>query len=339
LNKNLGLSILLVLLFFMLPLFVQPGSALANHFELATGKKVLIVASYHQGYKWVDEIVRTLEHELAGADLTVFYMDTKRNLDGAEEKAREAFSLYSELQPDAVITIDDTAQSYFVVPYLRDKVSTPVIFCGVNDDAARYGFPAGNVTGVLEKKHYRESISFAQIIDPQIRTVGILYRPSPSNITNVAQIEKEKGSYSAEVIAILAVDSIGDVRSALAEYASQVDAFILMNMTGIVDDNNKQMEGHEAIARIVDETGRVTIGASDWEVESGALCGVIKTAEEQGVLAASQLISHWQDKAIADLPVIQNRNGQRYINLKTMNKLQIQLRPEVIIGTRIITGE
>ncbi|MCL7489017.1 MAG: hypothetical protein M8357_12690 [Desulfobulbaceae bacterium] len=35
----------------------------------------------------------------------------------------------------------------------------------------------------------------------------------------------------------------------------------------------------------------------------------------------------------------QIRNGQRYINLKTMNKVQIQLRPEVIIGTRVITGE
>jgi ABC-type uncharacterized transport system substrate-binding protein len=321
----------------MLSLFVQPDNALADRSELVKGKKVLVVASYHKEYEWVVDIVRTLEHELAGADLTVFYMDSKRNLNGAAEKAREAFALYQELQPDAVVTIDDNAQSYFVVPYLRDKVKTPVVFCGVNDNATKYGFPAGNVTGTLEKKHYRESISFAQIINPKIRTVAVLYHPGPSNKVNIAQIEKEKGSYSADVIASVAVNSVAEVYQALVDYSTNVDAFLLLNMTGIVDEGNNQLEGHDVIALIADATDLVTIGASDWEVEAGALCGVIKSGEEQGVLASSQLLSLWEGKTIKEVPVTQNRNGQRYINLKTMQKLQIKLRPEMIIGTKIIT--
>ena len=91
---------MLILSFLMLSLFAQPDNALADHSDLVKGKKILIVASYHKEYKWVVDIVRTLEHELAGADLTVFYMDSKRNLNGAAEKAREAFALYQELQPD-----------------------------------------------------------------------------------------------------------------------------------------------------------------------------------------------------------------------------------------------
>jgi len=324
---------------FILSLFALPGNCFADHSQLVKGKKVLIVASYHKGYRWVDEIVKTLEHELAGAALTVFYMDTKKKYDKAEEKAREAFALYKELQPDAVITIDDDAQSFFVVPYLKDKVSTPVIFCGVNDDATKYGFPAGNVTGVLEKKHYSESVSFAQILDPKIKAIAVLYKPSISNNINLAQIEKEKGRYSADVIATVAVHSLADLRNAVADYSVKVDAFLLLNMTGIVDADDKQLEGHDAIASVVDATGLVTIGASDWEIEAGTLCGVIKSGEEQGVLAAIQLFAHWEGKAIKDLPLQQNKNGQRYVNLKTMKKIQLKLRPEMIIGTKIIIGE
>jgi len=316
-----------------------PGTVLASKADVVKGKKVLVVASYHKEYKWCSDVISALEEDLAGAELTVFYMDTKRNLSGAEEKAREAFALYQKLQPDAVIAVDDNAQEYFVVPYLKDKVQTPVIFCAVNDDATKYGFPSGNVAGVLEKKHYRESISFAQIIEPKVRTIAVLYRPSPSNEVNIKQIEKEKAGYSGEFVAFVPVRSVAELRKALTDLSAKADALILLNMTGIVDDNSKQIEGHDAIRLIVEATDLVTIGASDWEVKAGALCGVIKSGEEQGDLAAQQLISYWEGTAIKDLPLLANKNGQRYINLKTLQKLGITLRPEMVIGTTIISGE
>lgn len=330
---------LLLWLLGMLCLQVVPGEVLADHDRLVEGKKILVVASYHKEYKWCKEIVQTLESELRGAQLTVFYMDTKRNLAGAEEKAAEAYELYRKLQPDAVITIDDNAQKYFVVPYLKDKVKTPVIFCAVNDDASKYGFPATNVTGVLEKKHYRESISFAQVIEPNIRTFAVLYKPSPSNGINIAQIQREKDLYTADLIALIPVDAMDDVWKAIDVYAASVDAFLLLNMTGIKDKDNIQIEGHEAIRRITEVTDKVTIGASDWEIEAGALCGVIKAGEEQGSLAARQLVAYWEGSPIREIPLLENKNGQRYLNLLTMKKLKLQLQPEMIIGTTIITGK
>jgi ABC-type uncharacterized transport system substrate-binding protein len=266
-------------------------------------------------------------------------MDTKRDLQGAEAKAKEALHLYEKMKPDAVITIDDNAQKYFVVPYLKDKVATPVVFCGVNDDATKYGFPASNVTGVLEKKHYRESISFAQLVEPDIKKIAVFYRPSPSNVVNVGQIKKEKESYTAEIVAFIPVNTVADIFTALNEYNAQVDAYILLNMTGIFDDKNAQLEGHDAIELISTRTDRVTIGASDWEVEAGALCGVIKSGEEQGALAADQLFKYWAGSAIKDIPLQKNINGQRYINLKTLKRLKIELEPPMVIGTRIITDK
>lgn len=335
--KNNFLWILSITFFLIFAQFLLPANSLADHIELTKGKKVLVVASNHKGNKWCDDIVNAIEHELFGAELTVFYMDTKRNLGGAEEKAKEAFKLYQKLQPDAVITVDDIAQEYFVVPYLRDKVKTPIFFCGVNEDASRYNFPASNVTGVLEMKHYRESISFAQMIEPKVRSIAVLYSPSPSNKVNIAQIEKEKETYSASIIGSIAVTSVAEVQKALVDYSSAVDAILVLDLTGIIDENNKQIEGDESISLISNTTDLVTIVASDWEVKAGALCGVTKSGEEQGVLVTHQLLAHWEGKEIKNLPLVQNKNGQRYINFNTLNKLKIKLRPVMVIGTKIIS--
>ena len=92
--------------------------------------KVLIIMSYDQTYTWVTELKEGMEPVLAETcEVKYFYMDTKRNLAGGHRKAKEAYALYQAFQPDGVIAADDNAQSMFVVPYLRDKVKPPVIFC------------------------------------------------------------------------------------------------------------------------------------------------------------------------------------------------------------------
>jgi ABC-type uncharacterized transport system substrate-binding protein len=323
----------------MVCLLLVSGSTATARQDVVQGKKVLVVASYHPGYRWVDDIVSSLRESLQGARFTVFYMDTKRNLENAAAKAEEAFALYRKIQPDAVITIDDNAQKYFVVPYLKDKVATPVVFCGVNDDASKYGFPAGNVTGVLEKKHYREGISFARVIDQDIQNIVVLYRKSPSNDTNLAQIEKGKRTYAAAVVESVEVSTLAEALQAASRLESKAEALLLLNLTGITDENGNQMEGHDVIAAVVEQTKLVTIGASDWEIEAGALCGVIKSGEEQGSLAADQLVSIWQGKSVSDLPLTENKNGRRFLNVTTLKKLNRTLTPEVIIGTRIIRSK
>ncbi|PVV16679.1 MAG: hypothetical protein B6D72_00285, partial [gamma proteobacterium symbiont of Ctena orbiculata] len=89
--------------------------------------RVLVVMSYEQDNPWCAEIKQGIDQVLAAhAEMTYFYMDTKANLNGGPEKAREAKALFERLNPDGVITVDDNAQSMFVVPYLKNKVDTPI---------------------------------------------------------------------------------------------------------------------------------------------------------------------------------------------------------------------
>jgi hypothetical protein len=78
-------------------------------------------------------------------------MDTKRHSDESFkiEAAKQAKAEIESVKPDVVIAADDNASKYLVAEYYKDAV-IPFVFCGVNWDAAVYGYPYNNATGMVE---------------------------------------------------------------------------------------------------------------------------------------------------------------------------------------------
>ncbi|NJL58824.1 MAG: hypothetical protein HC887_03415 [Desulfobacteraceae bacterium] len=162
--------------------------------------KVLVVFSYDDAYSWVADIREGIESVLKEtADIRYAYLDTKRNFDQGAEKAKEAYAMYQEFKPDGVIAADDDAQTMFVVPYLKDKVKTPVMFNGVNAEPEKYGYPASNVSGVLERYHISQSIALAQQIVPSVKTVAFISKEGPLAQALSEQVKKESDTYSAKI--------------------------------------------------------------------------------------------------------------------------------------------
>jgi len=303
------------------------------------GKKVLVVMSYHEGSSGEEGIKKGIENVLGQEEIRYFWMDTKQNKSGGQAKAAKAFELYNEFMPDAVIAADDNAQSMFVVPYLKDKVRTPVIFCGVNNDAVKYGYPASNVTGVLEKKHYREGISFSQLLSPGIKKIALMYKDNPTNQSNISHIRSEKSTYSAEMTDFSSVSSLIDIYKDIDSFEPEVDALLLLNMSSVLDQAGRPIEGKYAVSAIAQTFNKPTIASDVWEVKAGALCGVVKVDEEQGSLAAKMVLDIFDGEKIQDIPITQNRNGRRIINMTTANRLGIKIPSEAIIGTEIVISE
>ncbi len=116
-------------------------------------KRILWVDSYDEDYEWSQGVEKGLRQALAGTGviLEVWRMDTRRHK--GEQFARQAGirarDHVERSRPDLVIASDDNAQQYLVIPYLKDT-ALPVVFCGVNEDPAGYGYPAANVTGMAE---------------------------------------------------------------------------------------------------------------------------------------------------------------------------------------------
>lgn len=300
------------------------------------GKKVLVVNSYHATSGAELEIKMAIDQVLKGADLRYFFMDSKNHPENAEAKAEEAYALYLEFRPDAVISADDTAQALFVVPYLKDKVKTPIIFCGVNDDASQYGFPNSHITGILEKKHYREGINFVRLIDQRIQKIAVLYKENPSNDANISQIKREMGEYTVKISEFLAISDAKELTAILTNLHDTVDALLVLNLAGITDETGEKFNDNAAMTFVAERWKKPTIGASFREIEAGLLCGVAKLNTEQGLVAAKMVQDIFNGTLISDIPVTENRNGQRIINVSTARKLAIDLKPIVLIGTTLV---
>jgi len=305
-------------------------------------KKVLVVMSYEEPSvnPWCKEIKEGIDSVLASTcEITYFYMDTKKNLDGGPQKAKEAYSLFKKLQPDGVIAADDNAQSMFVVPYLKDKIKTPVMFCGVNAEAEKYGYPASNVSGTLERGHIRESVAFVKQLCPSMKTIAFIAKYSPSGKALLRQVEKESGTYLLKVTTFKLVRTVKELVTVAEELKEQCDVIYMDSTTGIIDEKGNPLDNKE-ITRILEKAfSKPIIGGNKYHVEQGALCAVVKTGEEQGRTAAEMLLKTMQGAPVSEIPITRNYRGKRVINVTVTGRFHIKPKPIVLLGAKLVRTE
>jgi ABC-type uncharacterized transport system substrate-binding protein len=306
----------------------------------AAKPKVLVVMSYEQRNPWCIEIKSGIDSSLAdNCEITYFYMDTKINLGGGKQKAKEAYSLFKKLQPDGVITADDIAQSIFVVPYLRDKIKTPVMFCGVNAEPEKYGYPASNVSGILERGHIMESVAFLKQLCPLIKTIAFISKSSPSGEALLRQIEEESDTYLLNVTALKLVKTVKELVAVSEELNKKCDVIYMDSTAGIVDEKGNPLDT-KAIIRILEKTfSKPIIAGNEYHVEQGALCAVVKTGEEQGRTAAEMLLKAMQGTPVSEIPITKNYRGKRVINVTVMERFGIKPKPIVLLGAKLVRTE
>lgn len=302
--------------------------------------KVMIVMSYAETYPWVQEMKEGIESVLANtAELTYFFLDTQHHPEQGEEKAKDAFALYQQLQPDGVIAADDAAQFLFVIPYLKDQVQTPIMFCGVNAEPEQYGYPAANVSGILERLHTRESIILAKQLVPSIETFGYLLRESSSSGLVQLQLQQEAESYLAQFVAFKTPTTLKEMLADLEELRQHCDLLFVETLLGLPDDQGNSLTDEELIPMILKIFDKPTAGNTVYHVKNGLLCAVIRMGQEQGETAANMLLQAMQGTPVSELSITQNTKGKRLLNVNTMKSLGIKPKPHVLQGIELITSE
>jgi len=302
--------------------------------------KVLVVMSYGETYSWEQDIKEGIDSVLADScELTYVYMHTRVHFEEGEQKANEAYLLYQEFQPDGVIAADDSAQAMFVVPYLKDKVETPVMFCGVNAEPETYGYPASNVSGILERLHIKESIAFVQQLVPSINTIGFIEKDDPSSRALIRQIQSESDTYSATFIDFKLAKTLKDAVTMTAELAEQCDALYISGLWGILDENGDSVSEKEAIALATKTFGKPTIATNADLVELGILCAVVQSGQEQGGTAAKMLLQAMEGTPVSQISITRNHQGKKIINVTVMQALGIKPGPEALIGAELVKTE
>ncbi len=302
--------------------------------------KVLVVMSYEETFPGNQAIKKGIDPVLAAEhEIKYFYMDTKKNLECGPQKAGEAYALYKEFQPDGVIAADDNAQSMFVVKYLKDKVRTPVMFCGVNADPGKYGYPSSNVSGILERLHISETIALARQMAPSIETVGFIMKDSPVAKIILQQINSESDTYPAKSVGLKMPKTLKQAVSMTEELKKQCDLLFMVALQGISDEDGKPVSEKEAVSTLTGVFAGPSITCLEYNVRYGVLCAVIHRMKEQGETAAKMLLKAMQGMPVTEIPITRNYNGKRVINVTVLKALGIRPRADFLLGAELVKTE
>ncbi len=313
---------------------IRPALALALALSAApalaqSGKKVLFVNSYHQGYEWSDGIEdgATKVLRASGVAVEYFRMDTKRHGDEAFKKQAglDAKAAIEKAKPDLVILSDDNAVKYLLQPFYRDA-PLPFVFCGVNWDASGYGLPYRNATGMLEVALTVQLVDRLKEYAKGQRVGFLTVDTETERAEQKAYREKLKMQFAQERF----VKTLADWKAAFKELQGQVDVLLLGNFAGINDWN-------EADARAFAEANtKVPSGAMYDFMMPYAMLGLVKVAQEQGIWSGKTALAILKGEKPSSIPIAANKEGQIMVNVKLASKAGVVFKPELVRNAVVV---
>ena len=298
------------------------------------GKSVLLVHSYHKGYAWTDDITAGVYEGLqgTGARLDVYYMDTKRQTatEWKQKAGAMAMQHVDELKPPLVIAADDNAQAYFAKGY-AGKDSPQIVFCGVNARAEAYGYPAENVTGVLERAANVATLNLLKRIAPGVKTIAVICDDSPTGAGMIAQMKAAEAQLPVKVVAYEQPATFDAWKAAVQKLRTRADALhITLYMTVKRTPGGPRVPPKEVVGWTVANWDKPSVTSYTYGVEDGVLCGVVESGVEHGVLAADMARRILQGKKAGEMPIVVAQEGMVQVNLKTAARLGLQVSPGLL---------
>jgi ABC-type uncharacterized transport system substrate-binding protein len=296
------------------------------------GKKILVVHSYDQSFAWTADIDAALQRMFAKHKITVrtIFLDANIHRDEAELAAagQAAAEEMRKFEPDVVVTSDDDAQRYFAAQFAGNSSAPAFVFCGVNQNPAQYGYPALNVTGVVEKLAWSESIALLRRMRPDIRRIIVVLDARPSSQAAATQMRlSTPGDIEAEWVI---VDTFDKWRQIILSSGTDHDAIAIQTYHNLPDAGGKPVPDSEVMRWTAENTPIPSLAFFDYTVADGALCGVIQTGFEHGTLAAGMALRILEGALPANIPIVEKTQGLTMLNLKTARKLRISI-PDALI--------
>lgn len=293
------------------------------------GKKVLYVNSYHAGYPWSDGIEKGIRDVLRNTEveLKIHFMDTKMKRSEAEKneaalKARQAINAFA---PDVVIASDDNASQYLIMPFYKDT-DLPFVFCGVNGDSSKYGYPYRNVTGMEEIE--RNDIAF-KLLRPYARGDRKGYL-TVDTLTGEYQLQYATEKLGVKFHKIYMPGTYAEWKNAYLRLQNEVDMFIIGNPVGVIGWDEKDFAQfalqHARIPTLVTNATRMPF----------AMIGYAIFPEEHGAWAAATALRIIDGERPKDIPITQNKQGKLFLNLRFVKKLGVVIDRAVYSRAEII---
>ncbi len=267
-------------------------------------KNVLVLHSYHKA-QWTDSLMSGIDSQLEQVpevDLAVEYMDTKRVKSEAYYRALETvYRLkYHNAYVDAVLVSDDNAYQFALERQSSLFKQAPIVFCGVNrfDEQQLRDHP--QVTGVVEKGDFHDTLDFALRARPNARTVNVIVDHTATGRINCENFLSVLLQYFPQLKVHFLTDlPIQTLTSELANLPSDDFAFFISYWL----DGDNQPVSVENLSAALYKSSVPVFGRSEWMMAKGLTGGKCVSGFHQGEAAGRLVRRILSGENAADIPV------------------------------------
>jgi GAF domain-containing protein/ABC-type uncharacterized transport system substrate-binding protein len=321
--RNLGfLGLLLLSLSALAPAFTSRAQDGAR-------KQVLILHSYHTGYKWTDDVNRGildyLANEVEDIEIQIEYMDTKRIFD--EQYLQYLYETYKykfqHRQFDVIISSDDNAFDFLLDH--RDELfpNTPVVFSGVNffDPARLVGHD--NFTGVNEAADIRSGLDLAFDLHPDAKRVIVINDSTTTGIKVHEEIMKVVPNYESRARFVLIEYS--DMQNIQTVVHSLSPGDFVFYTLFFRDKNGQFYEYDESILSIVESSSVPVYGTWDFSLGFGIVGGMLTSGYYQGETAAKLAQRILAGEDADNIPVVMESPNRYMFDYEVLQAWDIPL--------------
>jgi len=305
--------------------------------------KVLHVMSYHSPWKWTDDQFRGFKDALRGLDVQyeVFQMDTKRQ-SSEQWKLKvgvQAKEVVEAWKPDLVFTGDDNAQQYFAKHYVNTDIH--FVFCAVNAEPEKYGFAGSkNVTGVLERVHFMQTVRLLKQMVPTIRKIAIVTDTGKMWVPMMERLKRSESKLpqGIEVESYYVLKTFEEYKKTVKDCEGKVDALGLLGVFEFKDENGANVTLEQVERWTVENSSLPDFAFWKDRVDKGTLCAVTVSGfaqgQEAGKIARGILV---EGRSPSSYPIRTTEKGIPIVNLARAKKLNLKPESSVLLTAEVVT--
>ncbi|AXX91110.1 histidine kinase [Malaciobacter molluscorum LMG 25693] len=294
-------------------------------------KEILLLHSYHKGYKWTDEISSAIEKEFASynnINLTTVYMDTKRVSNKIYYE--KLYELYKEefktRKFDVIIASDNSALEFLIEYQKRLFPNIPILFCGINyfdESILEKNGMKKYVSGVLEQVDLEKNFELISKIHPKLKKLIIINDKSRTGLIMKEDLEKIFPKYRKK----FKIEYIDDMRmNELKKVVSKTDKNTALLFVLLFKDKTGKFFTYKQSLKQIKSLAHVPIyGLWDFYLNYGVIGGLLTSAQAQGEAVSKMAMKVLNGTDISQIPILKKSPNRYIFDYNELKKFDINI--------------
>lgn len=292
-------------------------------------KHVLILNSYHQSFRWTDDIVSSITSTFAEqphlVEFHIEYMDKKRETRPAMESMYYNLlgTKYEDGNLDVIITSDDFAFNFLKKYHKKLFATAPVVFCGVNNVDAALSADRNYFTGVIEVLDIKDNIRLGQKLRPTVNNFVVVTDGTATGIGTRKMVQEAESHFPNIGFTYLNGEELS-TDELLRRLGSLSANSMVIAPAWYLDKDGNAFDNTTIYPMISKSSAVPVISTSSANIGLGLIGGKVNSGIRQGKLAAEMAQRILFDKVkTKNIAILKKSHNPYVFDYRQLDRFQI----------------